>query len=167
MKALTRFTRRVNSLFLAVGGLLAAAILLVMAYDLVARNVFNSPTLWALDISRFLLLFLFFLVLAPALESGAHVSVDILEHYLAPGPRRVLRIVARILVLVFGAFLMWRISRTTYDAFVENSLFPTVVPIRLKHVYWIGPLGVLQFLLTGIALLGAAVREGHDAQANA
>jgi TRAP-type C4-dicarboxylate transport system permease small subunit len=156
--ALTRFTRRVNRVFLAFAGLLAAAILLALSYDLVARNVFDAPTLWALDISRFLLLFLFFFALAPALESGAHVSVDILEHYLGPRARRLLRIVARLLVLLFGVFLMWQICRTTYEAFVENSLFPTVVPVRLKHVYWIAPIGVLQFLLTAAALLGEDLR---------
>lgn len=158
MEALTLFTRRVNRLFLALGGLLSVAILLVITYDLVARNVFSAPTLWALDISRFLMLFMFFLTLAPALESGAHVCVDILVHHLEPGPRRVMRIAARILVLVFGAFLMWRICQNTYEAYVENALFPTVVPIRLIHVYWIAPLGVLQFLLTGIVQLGATMR---------
>ncbi len=166
MDALTRFTRRVNRIFLGLAGLLTAAILLVIAYDLVARNVFGAPTLWALDLSRFLLVFVFFLSLAPALESGAHVSVDILEHYLAAGLRRILRIAARSLVLVLGAFLMWQICRSTYQAFVENSLFPTWIPVKLKHVYWIGPLGVLQFLLTGVVLLGAAVRERHGAHAS-
>ena len=155
---MTAFTRRVNRVFLALAGLLAAAILAVMGYDLVARNVFDAPTLWALDISRFLLLFMFFFALAPALESGAHVSVDLLENYLAPGPRRLLRIVARVLVLVFGAFLMWQICRTTYEAFVENSLFPTVVPVKLKHVYWIAPVGVAQFLLTALSLLAEDLR---------
>lgn len=150
---MSRLTRRINAVFIALAGLIAGAILLALAYDLVARNVFDAPTLWALDASRFLLLFLFFFALAPALESGAHVSVDILEHYLGARMQRALRIVARVLILVFGAFLMWQICRTTYEAFVENALFPTVVPVRLKHVYWIAPLGVLQFLLTALALL--------------
>jgi C4-dicarboxylate transporter DctQ subunit len=158
VRYLARFARGVNRVFLALAGLLAAAILLVLAYDLVARNVFDAPTVWALDISRFLLLFLFFLALAPALESGAHVSVDILEHFVGAKARRVLRIVARTLILVFGAFLMWQICRTTYEAFAENSLFPTVVPVRLKHVYWIAPVGVLQFLLTAAALLAEDLR---------
>jgi TRAP-type C4-dicarboxylate transport system permease small subunit len=153
MTQLTLFTRRVNGVFLALSGLMAAAILAALAYDLVARNVFDAPTVWALDTSRFLLLFLFFFALAPALESGAHVSVDILEHYMGPRARRVMRVVAHSLTLVFGAFLMWQICRTTYEAFIENSLFPTVVPVRLKHVYWIAPLGTAQFLLTGLALL--------------
>ena len=158
MQRFALFTRRVNGVLLAAACLLAAAMLLVLAYDLVARNVFDAPTVWALDISRFLLFFVFFLALAPALESGAHVSVDIVEHYLAPRPKRLMKICAQVLVLVFGAFLMWQICRSTYEAFVDNGLFPTYVPVKLKHVYWIAPLGVLQFLLTGLAQLGDAVR---------
>ena len=147
-----------NRVFLALAGLIAAAILAVMSYDLVARNVFDAPTVWALDFSRFLLLFMFFFALAPALESGAHVSVDLLEHYLPPHLKRLMRIAARLLVLVFGAFLMWQICRTTYEVFVENSLFPTVVPVKLKYVYWIAPIGVAQFLLTALALLAEDLR---------
>lgn len=167
MEALARFSRQVNRWFVGLAGVLAAAMLAVVTYDVAARNIFDAPTTWALDISRFLLLFVFFLSLAPALESGAHVSVDILEHYLAPPARRGLRIAARVLVLVFGAFLMWQVCEATYQAFVDDSLFPTSVPIKLKHVYWIGPLGVLQFLLTGVVLLRAAVRGRHAASANA
>ncbi len=155
---LTRFTQRVNRVFLRVAGWLALAILAALAYDLVARNLFDAPTLWALDVSRFLLLFLFFFALGPALESGAHVSVDLVHAYVGARVRRILNVVSRLLIVVFGAFLMWQICRTTYEAFVENSLFPTVVPVRLKHVYWIAPIGVLQFLLTAAALLAEDLR---------
>ncbi len=158
MDAFIRFTQRVNRLFLGLASMVALIILAMLAYDLVARNVFDAPTLWALDFSRFLLLFLCFLALAPALESGAHVSVDLLEHYLAPGPKRVMRILAHLLTLIFGAFLMQQTTTSTWEAFVENALFPTAVPVKLKHVYWIGPLGVLQFLLTGMAMLAETVR---------
>ena len=157
---LTRLTRRVNRWFLTLAGILAAAILAAVCYDLVLRNLFDAPTDWALDVSRFLLLFVFFLALAPALESGAHVSVDLLEHYLAPGSRRALRIAARLLVLVFGLILLWQVVRTTRDAFLSDEIFPIVITLKLKHVYWIAPLGVIQFLLTGLAMLGQAW-SGH------
>lgn len=158
MEGFARFTRRVNRVFLTVAGWLALAILAALTYDLVARNVFGAPTLWALDISRFLMLVLFFFALAPTLEAGAHVSIDILQHYLPAGPRRALRILAQVLLLVYGAFLMWQICRHTYDAFIDDGLFPTVVPIKLKHLYWVGPLGVLQFLLTAVVLLARDLR---------
>lgn len=156
---LAAFTRPVNRLFLALAGLLAAAILAALAYDLVARNVFDAPTLWALDVSRFLLVFLFFLALAPTLESGSHVSVDFVSHYLGARGRRALRLLALALVLLFGAILMWQVTRTAWEAFVDDALFPTVIPVKLKHVYWIAPLGVLQFLLTTLALIAETAAE--------
>ena len=159
MERFALFTRRVNGLFLALSGMLAAAILLVLAYDLVARNVFDAPTVWALNVSRFLLIFLFFLAVAPALESGAHVAVDIVEHYLGETGKRLLRGLALLLVLVFGVLLMWQVTRTTYEAFVEDALFPTVLPVKHKHVYWVAPVGVLQFLLTAVALLLGVLRR--------
>lgn len=158
MEGFARFTRRVNRVFLTLAGWLALAILAALTYDLVARNVFGAPTLWALDVSRFLMLVLFFFALAPTLEAGSHVSVDVLQHYLPAGPRRAMRILAQVLLLVYGAFLMWQICRHTYDAFIDDALFPTVVPIKLKHVYWVGPLGVLQFLLTAVVLLAEDLR---------
>jgi TRAP-type C4-dicarboxylate transport system permease small subunit len=158
MERLALFTRRVNRVFLTLAGWLALALLAALSYDLVARNVFGAPTLWALDVSRFLLLVLFFFALAPTLQAGSHVSVDVLQHYLPAGPRRVMRILAQVLLLVYGAFLMWQICRHTYDAFIDDALFPTVVPIKLKHVYWVGPLGVLQFMLTGIVMLAEDLR---------
>lgn len=153
VEAIERFTRRVNRCFLYVAGALTGAILAVIAYDLVARNLFDAPTLWALDVSRFLLLFVFFLALAPALEGGAHVSVDVLEQYLPPAARRRLRLAARLLVLAFGVILLWQVARTTRGAFQSDELFPIVITLKEKHVYWIAPLGVFQFLLTGLAML--------------
>lgn len=159
MDTLTLFTRRVNRLFLTLAGILVAVILAMIAYDLVLRNVFDSPTLWALDLSRFMLVYVFFLALAPALEGGSHVAVDIVEHYLPPAGKRYLKMFALLLVVVFGCFLLWQITRTTLEAFDEDGLFPTTIEVKMKWVYWIGPIGVIQFLLTAIAQLGATIRQ--------
>jgi len=151
--ALTRFTQRVNRWFLAAAGTLVVVILAVIGYDVVLRNLFDAPTVWALDVSRFLLQFVFFLALAPALEGGSHVSVDILEHYLPATAKRAVRLAARFLVIVFAAILLWQVMRTAWDAFVTDELFPIVIRLKLKHVYWIAPVGVVQFLLTGLVML--------------
>ena len=161
MRSFVALTRRINRVFLALAGVLIAVILAAIAYDLVARHVFNAPTLWALDVSRFLLLFAFFLALGPTLQAGSHVSVDVVEQSLPRGPRRVVRMFALVLVLVFGTFLLWQVARATYEAFVDDSLFPIVIPLKLKHVYWIGPIGVLQFMLTAIAQLHETAVSGQ------
>lgn len=150
---LERLTRAINRAFLAAASLLAAAILAVIAYDLVLRNVFDDPTAWALDLSRFMMVYLFFFALAPALEAGAHVSVDLLEQNMPPRVRRWLQIAAMLFVLIFGAFLMWRVTLNAIEAYHDDALFPTFIQVKLIEVYWIGPVGIAQFLLTALAML--------------
>lgn len=162
-EGLQRLTRTLNRVFLRLAGGVAALILALIVYDLVMRNLFNAPTTWVMDVSRFMLVYVFFLALAPALEGGSHVAVDILDHYLSPARRRVLRLLALVLVLIFGVFLLWQLTRTTIEAFEDDTLFPTLVPVKLKHVFWIGPIGVLQFLLTALALMVTTAREPYSA----
>ncbi len=149
-----RATQAVNRVFLALACLAAGAIFVVILYDLIMRNAFDAPTVWALDVARFLLVYLFFLALGPALEAGSHVSVDVVEHWVSAAAARRLRIAATLLTIAFGAIVLWQVSRATVDAVVRDEMFPTAVPMRVKYVYWIGPLGALQFVLTAIAALG-------------
>ena len=158
---LARLTRAVNRTFLVVAGVLVVVILAIVLYDIVLRDAFNDPTVWALDFSRFLLLFVFFLALAPALENGNHVAVDILDNYLPPRPQRLLRIAAVLLVLVFGTFFLWQITRATLEVFASDELFPTFVQVKQKYVYWVAPVGVAEFLLTALVLLGQALRPAE------
>lgn len=158
MEGCERFTRRVNRWFLTLAGVFTAAILAVITYDLILRNVFDAPTLWALDASRFLLVFAVFFAMSPALEDGSHVAVDLVEQMLPPRARYRMKILAMILLLVFAGFLLWQITRTTIEAFQDDSAFPTVIPVKLKWIYWVGPLGMLQFVLTALVMLGAALR---------
>lgn len=154
--ALGRFTHALNRVFLLLAGLLAVAICAMIFYDVLMRNAFDAPTIWALDVSRFLLVYLFFLALAPALETGGHVSVDVLEQWVSPQAWRRLRIAAVTLTVVFGCILLWQLTRATVDVFASNEMFPTAVPLRVKYVYWIGPVGTLEFVLTAIVQFATA-----------
>jgi len=61
-------------------GRLAIAILVVaMLYEVLARYVFNAPTLWAFDISYMLNGSIFILGAAFALQQDAHVRIDFLN----------------------------------------------------------------------------------------
>ncbi len=159
-----RFTQGVNRLFLWLAGCFTAAILCVITYDLVARNVFDAPTLWALDMSRFLMVYACFLALAPTLEHGSHVAVDLVVQKLPSRWRHRFNLLALVLVIVFACLLLWQLTRSTIEAFQEDSLFPTVIEVKLKYVYWIAPLGVTQFLLTAIAMLQRALSGQTTAQ---
>ena len=57
---------------------IAAAVLTEVFF----RYVLNAPTAWALDAARFALVYVTFFALAPALESGQHVVVDMFDRLL-------------------------------------------------------------------------------------
>ena len=77
--ALERCTRAVNRAFALIASVLVLAIVAAILREVVFRYAFNEPSIWALDGARFTLLFVFFLALAPALESGHHVHVDLFD----------------------------------------------------------------------------------------
>jgi TRAP-type C4-dicarboxylate transport system permease small subunit len=147
------FTRAVNRLFALAACVLVMAIVLVVVREVVLRYGFNAPSTWGMDVARYLLLFTFFLALAPALESGHHVHVDLFDPLVPPAWRRWFHLFGYVLVVFFGAVLFWYVLEVTLDVFGTDEFSFSVIPIRLKYIYWIGPLGTLQFLLTGCVQL--------------
>jgi TRAP-type C4-dicarboxylate transport system permease small subunit len=147
------FTRAVNRAFAFIGRMLVTIIVLVIVREVVLRYGFNAPSTWALDVARFLLLFTFFVALAPALESGHHVHVDLFDPLVPPVWRHWQYISGWVLVVFFGAVMFWYVLDVTIDVFETDELSFSVIPIKLKHLYWIGPVGTLQFLLTGCVRL--------------
>jgi len=53
-------------------------LILAMTYEVLARKLFNAPTNWAYDISRFLYGVLFMLGAGYALSKGVHIRADFL-----------------------------------------------------------------------------------------
>ena len=49
-----------------------------MVYEVLARKLFNAPTMWAYDMSRFLYGALFMLGAGYALSKGVHIRADFL-----------------------------------------------------------------------------------------
>ena len=158
LRTLSVPVRAVNRLFTACGGLLVIFILCSILYDVVMRYVFNAPTIWVLDFASFALSHLFFLALAPALDSGFHVSVDFFVQRLGAVFRRRAAILASLLGIIFAAIFFYELLDTTIEEFAENNLTPTAVPIQVRWISLVGPIGGFQMLLTGFVLAVESMR---------
>ena len=163
LRAAQRITRRVNAVFLAISGGLAAAIMLVILQDVVRRYAFNDPSAWVLDICSFMLVYLFFLALAPALEAGSHVSVDLFRQLVPVRCRHGVLLFGGALTVAFGAILWFMLLNDTIEAFADDNPFPaSTIPMKVKYIWVVGPIGVAQFVLTALVLLAASLREAGD-----
>ncbi len=156
---LEAFTRVVNRIFAAVACLLVLVIMAAIVVQVVYRFVLNDPIAWVLDVTIFLLVFVFFLSLAPALQSGAHIEVDMFDPLIAVRYRKPVRLIGKILTVIFGTIFLWYVAAFYYDIVELDELSFTMLIVQLKYLYWVGPLGALQFLLTAVVLLLRFWRE--------
>lgn len=147
------FIKKVNKIFTGLSGGLILVIAILLFQDVIRRYFLNDPTSWALDIARFILVYVVFLSLAPALQSGQHVTVDFLKEVISANKQRVFNIIVFFLVTIFGAILFWKLSLVTLEVIQDNRMFPIQIPVPVKYVYAIAPIGALQFTLTAISLM--------------
>lgn len=161
LAAAAGIARRINAVFLAVSGGLAAAIMIVILQDVVRRYAFNDPSAWVLDICSFMLVYLFFFALAPALQAGSHVSVDLFVQAIPPRFRHGVLLFGGVLTVAFGAILWKMLLDDTVEAFVDDNPFPaSTIPMKVKYIWLVGPIGVAQFVFTALVLLATCVRRG-------
>ena len=150
---LEAFTRAVNKVFAAIACLLVMAIMVLIVIAVVFRYGIHSPIAWILDVTIFILSFVFFLALAPALESGSHIEVDLFDPLIPASFRKAQRLTGKTLTLVFACVFLWFVVRYYAEIVDVDELSFTMITIPLKYVYWIGPVGAAQFLLTALVQL--------------
>ena len=142
----------VNRWFAAIAALLILVLMVVVAQDVARRTLFGAPSLWALDVARILLTQVFFLALAPALQSGHHVAVDLFAGVWPKAWADHVSRVAAILSVVFAGILLWFVAWSVARDFSEDALAQTVLPIPKKWIVAVAPVGCAQFLLTAAML---------------
>jgi TRAP-type C4-dicarboxylate transport system permease small subunit len=150
---LEAFTRGVNRLFAAAACLLVLVIMTAIMIQIVYRYLLDDPIAWVLDITIFLLLFVFFLAVAPALQSGSHIEVDMFDSLIPRRLHKTVRLIGKLLTVAFGAIFLWYVAALYADIVEVDEISFTMLIVPLKYLYWIGPLGAAQFLLTAVVLL--------------
>lgn len=108
--------------------------------NVIARFVFNSNILWALELTVFMFAWLVLLGASYAVKKHAHLGVDAILNMLAPGPRKVLALIAVGCCLVFS-LLMLKGAWDYWAVFAElpptsGRWFPTGFADKFRGQGW-------------------------------
>lgn len=119
--------------------LLGAMTLLTFA-NVIARYVFNSNILWALELTVFMFAWLVLLGASYAVKKGAHLGVDAVVNMLPRGPRRVLALIV-VLICIFYSFLLLKGAWDYWANFAilpqtEGRWFPTGFQEKFRGKGW-------------------------------
>jgi TRAP-type C4-dicarboxylate transport system permease small subunit len=126
---------------------------LFVTYEVLMRYLFNSPTVWVMEISIYVTLASAFLSFAYALRQGAHVKVDFITNYLSGRTLILLEIFTSLLAILFCVILGWEGAKMAMTSYQNWEVSPTVlrVPVFIPQSFI--PLGTILLTLEFIRLL--------------
>ena len=126
---------------------------ILLLLEVFLRYVFNSPTVWANELSQMLFGAYAILTGGHILRIGGHVNVDIVYTRLSAKKKAILDIVTSVLFFLFCGMLLVLGSQMAWDSLSrlehsESAWNPPIYPIRLMI-----PLAALLLVLQGLAKL--------------
>jgi len=143
--------------------MLSEWVLLVMAvivfYDVVMRYIFNSPTIWALEMSEYMLVFLTFIGAAEMQRQKANIKMNYLYVKFPPGMRRFVDLFTSLLMIIFSFLLLRASIKMTLTAYKYGSESNSLLGTPLFIPYSTVAIGMFLLLLQGIVDMVESVRQ--------
>ena len=132
------------------------AMLLMMAAEVVVRNVFGFSFQVTDELSGYLLVALTFLALGVSLQDGAFFRVEFLFERLPRRTQAWLTCLFTLASLLFAAILDWQLIRLVQSSFRRGNVEPSLLATPLWIPQAIMPVGMTLLILV---LLGLLLRQ--------
>lgn len=131
-----------------------ALLLLLVFHEVIARYLLNKPTLYSVEISEYLLIFVAFMAAGWVMQEDRHVRMNSVIDLLPDGIRKVLEVVTSSIVLCFCAILVWQGAKSSLMAFNGGYHSSSLLNVPLWLPYAIIPVGSLLLGLQVIVRIG-------------
>ncbi|MDR2610684.1 MAG: TRAP transporter small permease subunit [Clostridiales Family XIII bacterium] len=154
MKIMKKIISIVDKINLFVGNVVKFLLLymaLTLFYEVIARYVFNNPTIWVLDLAKLALGFMGILGGGYAMLLDSHVKVDVIYGARSVRTRAIMDLCTSILFFIFIIILLWQSTRMALASFVIREHSTTVFAPPLYPLKMAIPVGVGLVLFQGIA----------------
>lgn len=140
-----RTVKGINLVLGYVAGLAVAALTAITMFEMLSRFLFNRPTTWSLDISRYLLLLIGALSLSYTMQEDGHVYFSVVVDRVSERVRRAIAVVATGLVLVFCGVLGYYSIKLSFLSYRQG--WGTMAHASIPQYYQYAVIGAAAVLL--------------------
>ncbi|KAB2919545.1 MAG: TRAP transporter small permease subunit [Hyphomicrobiaceae bacterium] len=151
IRIIDTFTDLTGSLF----AWLAVPLVGAVAYEVIARYIFNAPTIWAFDVTYMLYGALFMLGAAYALHKGAHIRTDFFWEAFSPRTKGLIDTVSYVVFFFPSLTALGVISYN--EAFYAFQINETSDQTPWRPVLWpfkyVVPIACLLLMIQGFSEL--------------
>lgn len=118
-------------------------LLLLVTHEVIVRYIFASPTIYSIEISEYLLVFVALMCAGWILREDRHIRMSAFLSLLSRKAQTYLNILTSILVLVFCTILVWKGGQNVYIAYTGNYHSSSLLNFPLWIPYSFVPVSAL------------------------
>lgn len=153
MKSIANVVMWTNRGVVAIGAIALSILPLIVFYDVVARYLFNAPTIWATEVSIYILQMLVFLPMGVLVSEGAHVRSTLLLDRISSHGRYVLQRFGLIVIVIFAVFVIKLGWQLTIHAWSQSQTSATLLAVPLWIPNSLIPIGGVLLLISAVGSL--------------
>jgi len=154
METLKRYIRVVDHISDRVGlasSILIPAMTLVLLCEVVARYLFQRPTIWAFDLAVFMFGYCGLLAGPYVLKRNEHINVDLVYAQLSQRWKAIMDVITGLLFFFFIVLVILYCSEAAYSSLIFGDRRPSEWGPPIGHYKLLIPVGAFLLLLQGLA----------------
>lgn len=158
-----RVVRVANTIAISVSEIALIALLILTVYSSVSRYFFRSPSVYATEISLYLVLVSTWLAAGYIHQCGRHVSVEVFSNSFGKTLAFVSRLVSSLSIILFCLVLVWAGYHVAETALMRGYKSATMLRFPLWITYSLIPIGGA---LLGLTAIKCFISPGKEEQEN-
>jgi TRAP-type mannitol/chloroaromatic compound transport system permease small subunit len=151
LKCFVRFVDTISDRIGLIASVLIPAMVLVLFYEVIARYVFDRPTIWGFDVAIFMFGYCGLMAGPCVLKRHEHINVDIVITHFSPRGKAVFNVISGLLFFYFIVLVVLTCTEAAYSSIVFADRRPTEWAPPIGHYKALIPIGAFLLLLQGIA----------------
>ena len=110
-----------SALFIAIG--------FIVSYEVIMRYLFNSPTIWVNEVSRFLQIWATYLALTYSFHKQDFIRITVIYDRLNEAGKKILDFISFIFILIFSSFVVYFGWLIAYDSLKVGRTSSTILDV--------------------------------------
>ena len=110
-----------SALFIAIG--------FIVSYEVIMRYLFNSPTIWVNEVSRFLQIWATYLALTYSFHKQDFIRITVIYDRLNQTGKKILDFISFIFIIIFSCFVVYYGWLIAYDSLKVGRTSSTILDV--------------------------------------
>ena len=110
-----------SALFIAIG--------FIVSYEVIMRYLFNSPTIWVNEVSRFLQIWATYLALTYSFHKNDFIRITVVYDRLNENGKKILDFISFVFILIFSFFVVYYGWLIAYDSLKVGRTSSTILDV--------------------------------------